>query len=186
MFQKKKTLKVLDFDIENRPLSYWADRPTAEVTAIASCWTDDIRTMQVHMLGRDDPAVMLQSFVERYNEADMVTGHYIRKHDLPQINGALLELGFPQLSPKMTCDTRLDMRVKGDIPATQEYLLELFGIPIQKYHMSQHKWRAGNRLTQEGIAGTETRVTSDVMGHILLRQYMVENNLLKAPRLWKS
>jgi len=33
--------RILDFDIENRPLSYWIpDQPTAEITAIAWAWAD--------------------------------------------------------------------------------------------------------------------------------------------------
>ena len=34
--------RVLHFDLENRPLSYWCDdRPSAEVTAIAWSWADE-------------------------------------------------------------------------------------------------------------------------------------------------
>src|SRR6185436_10157697 len=97
MLTTKKQLKVLDFDIENRPLSYWIPdgKPTAEITAIASCWADDPESMVVHLLGQDDPELMLQFFVNRYNKADIVTGHYIRVHDLPIINGALMEFGLP-------------------------------------------------------------------------------------------
>src|SRR3990170_973063 len=88
--------RVLDFDIENRPLSYWQpDTPTAEITAIASCWTERDKyghflfgSMQVGLLTPwdDGPSDILLAFLERYNEADMVTGHYIRMHDLPIIN----------------------------------------------------------------------------------------------------
>lgn len=185
MLETKKTIKILDFDIENRPLSYWApDMPTAEITAIASCWADDMRTMEVTLLGVDDPLVMLSSFVKRYNEADMVTGHYIRKHDLPIINGALMEYGLPKLEPKLTCDTRLDMYKKGGIPATQEYLGELLELPFQKIVMSQHKWRRANRLTPEGIEATKKRVVGDVYEHMALRIKMVELGLLRAPKMW--
>ena len=128
MLRVKKLIKILDFDIENRPLSYWyGDKTTAETTAIAHCWSNDIRTMEVGLLGRDNPIEILQRFVERYNEADIVTGHYIRRHDLPHINGGLLEYGLPLLQPKLTSDTRSDFVKKGDLPATQEYLAELFG-----------------------------------------------------------
>lgn len=180
-----KTLKVLDFDIENRPLSYWYSRPTAEITAIASAWSDDLSTFRVDLLGDVHPVEMLEAFVDRYNEADIVTGHYIRKHDLPMINGALMEYGMSPLSPKLTCDTRLDMYKKGDIPATQEYLCELLGIPIPKVHMTQYQWRKANRLSEGGLKAAESRVTNDVLQHILLRNKMLELGLLKAPRVWK-
>lgn len=183
--QIKRSLKILDFDIENRPLSYWTpDRPTAEITAIASCWANDMSTIQVHLLGVDESSDILECFLERYNEADMVTGHYIRRHDLPIINGALMEYGYPKLSPKLTCDTRLDMYKKGDIPATQEYLSILLGIPFEKVHMTQYDWREGNRLTADGIQATKKRVMGDVYQHMALRVKMAKLGLISKPKMW--
>lgn len=184
--EPKRRLRILDFDIENRPLSYWIpDKPTAEITAIASCWTDDIGSMRADLLGVEDPVTILQRFLDRYNEADMVVGHYIRRHDLPIINGALMEYGMSGLSPKLTCDTRLDMYKKGDIPATQEYLAELLGIAAPKIHMTQVDWRDANRLTTEGLRKTYRRVTGDVLQNIMLRNKMLELGLLRAPKVWK-
>jgi len=181
----KRALKILDFDIENRPLSYWTpDRPTCEITAIASCWYNDINSMSADLLGVTDTVIILSNFVSRYNEADMVTGHYIRMHDLPIINGALLEFGLPKLEPKLVCDTRLDMYKKGDIPATQEYLGEILGVTIQKYHMTQNDWRTANRLLPAGLEATRKRVTTDVYQHMLIRGKMLELGLLKPPRMW--
>jgi len=179
-------LKILDFDIENRPLSYWYNgKPSAEITAIASCWVDDVGSMQTVLLGEQTLPEILESFVARYNEADIVTGHYIRTHDLPNINGALLEQGMPKLSPKMTCDTKNDMYKKGDIPASQEYLLALLQLPVAKHHMTQADWREANRLTPKGLEATKARVESDVYGHMIMRAKMLELNLLKGPRTWK-
>lgn len=185
--------RILDFDIENRPLSYWQpDKPTAEITAIASCWADDLASMEVLLLGPSDdgPASLLERFVARYNEADMVTGHYIRRHDLPIINGALYELGMTLLSVKLTCDTKLDMFKKADVPATQEYLLEAldvrdqYGNPFRKVHLSQHDWREANRLTEEGLRKTAERVKSDVYGHMALRTEMLRRGMLRSPSVW--
>ena len=177
--------RVLTLDIENRPISYWTpDRPTADITAIASCWSDDPDSMEVLLLGRMTQRDMLRKFVARYMTADLVTGHYIRGHDLPIINGALLEHGLPTLSPKMSSDTRLDLIKKGDIPATQEFLLDTLGIDVPKYHMTQTNWRAANRLTSEGIAQAEKRVTDDVLGHMALRKEMQKRGLLGPPRMW--
>lgn len=178
--------RILDFDIENRPLSYWMpDRPTAEVTAIASCWTDDLGSMEVLLLGPMTVAEILDRFLARYNEADIVTGHYIRKHDLPILSGQLLELGRPPLSAKMTSDTKLDMLKKADVPATQEYLGEVFGIDAPKVHMTQADWREANRLTPAGLAKTEARVAGDVRQHMLLREAMLAAGWLGGPRLWR-
>ena len=92
-----KTLRVLDFDIENRPLSYLGmDYTTGEVTAIAASW-EGKQHVWVKLLGRNTALEMLAGFAELYNQADIVTGHYIRKHDLPVLNGAMLEHGLPPL-----------------------------------------------------------------------------------------
>lgn len=185
MLATKRKLKILDFDIETRPLSYWVPtQPTAEITVIASCWTDDRTSMEVLALGLLSPVEMLERFLIRYNAADMVTGHYIRAFDLPTINGALMEYGLPLLGPKLTCDTRLDMVKKKGIPASQEYLGALFELDTQKHHMTQQDWRKANRLARGGIDGAITRAKSDVDQHMQLRKAMLEEKLLKAPRMW--
>jgi hypothetical protein len=99
---------------------------------------------------------------------------------------------MPLLGPKLSCDTKLDMFTKADVPATQEFLLEtldvrdVYGQPVRKYHMSQSDWREANRLTDRGVEKTRARVKSDVYGHIALRQAMLDRNMLKAPRIWNS
>lgn len=182
-----KPMRVLDFDIENRPLSYWYDgQTTAELTGFAMCWTDDPDSMEVYLLGRDDMDYALNRFVERYAEADMVTGHYIRRHDLPHINSELMERGMPPLTEKLTQDTKLDFVKKGDQPATQEYLAELFGVAAPKVQMSQHDWRDANRLTRRGIEGTRIRCEGDVVQHMQLRKAMLEAGVLNDPKMWRS
>lgn len=181
----RRPIRILDFDIENRPLSYWVpDMPTAEITAIAWCFVDEPETLSVRLLGRVKPEDILFDFVEVYNQADMVTGHYIRKHDLPIINGALMEFGMEQLGAKLSCDTRLDMIKKSAIPATQEYLSETLGLEYPKVHMTQTDWREANRLTPEGLTKTKKRVMGDVLQHMALRKEMLKRNLLHSPRVW--
>lgn len=180
-------LKILDFDIENRPLAYLGpDYTTAEVTAIAACWHNQPRTMRVWLLGRDDPRVMLQEFRKLYEEADIVTGHYIRGHDLPVLNGAMLEQGMPPLGPKLTIDTKLDLVSVRYISMSQENLSEMFGIIQPKAHMSNAMWRESNRLTPKGLALTYKRVIGDVIQHMRLREKLTEQNMLKAPKVWSG
>ena len=181
----KRGYRTLDFDIENRPLSYWVpDKPTAEITAIAACWVDDPRSMKVWLLGRDDPKQMLEEFLTLYNQADMVTGHYIRMHDLPIIRGALMEYGLPILSAKMTEDTKLDLASRGDLPATQEHLAAMFGVRAVKEHMTQAMWREANRLTAEGLEMTDRRVRGDVRQHMELRVALRKAGVLGPPKMW--
>lgn len=181
--------RILDFDIENRPSSYWYDdQTTAEVTAIAWAFTDDPKNIRVEVL---DPTVdnsitgMLYAFLEAYNEAYMVTGHYIRKHDLPILNGAYIENGFDPLSPKMTSDTKLDLVGYRDLPKTQEFLGEMLGVKSPKVHMTQTDWREANRLTPKGIANTKRRVTGDVKQHMEIRKELIARGMLRQPKLWR-
>lgn len=180
-----RRVKILDFDIENRPLSYWYDdRPTAEVTAIAWSLSGSDK-VEVRLLGKHDPTDMFKDFLDAYNEADLVTGHYIRKHDLPILNGAMIEYGFPPLSAKLTIDTKLDLVTQGDLPATQEHLAEMFGLTEKKEHMTQKMWREANRLTKDGLKATETRVKGDVVQHKALRMVLAEKGLLGRPVTWR-
>lgn len=204
-----RDLRILDWDIENRPLSYWVpDMPTAEITSIAWMWHGDHDSMTAALLAppcfhaghearcpempdylmseRD----MLARFVEAYNAADIVTGHYIRRHDLPITNAMLYELDIPLLEKRMTIDTKLDMFKKADLPATQEFLLELLdpqcplGIPLEKFHMTQKSWREANRLTPAGVELTRRRVMSDVHAHSHMREAMEERGWLRPPSMW--
>ena len=181
--------RILDFDIENRPLSYWyADACTAEVTAIAWSWVGEDRTF-VHMLDPPPDHVtslrdMLSTFVTAYDEAAMVTGHFIRRHDLPILNGALLEQGLPPLSAKMTSDTKIDLTRRGAIAASQEALAAMLDIPAPKIQMTQEDWREANRLTPAGLKLTAQRVSGDVLQHKLMRAELLRRGLLGTPRLW--
>lgn len=186
MLESKRKLRILDFDIENRPLSYWySDRPTAEVTAIAAGWSTNPTDIYVYLLGRDDPRYGLESFAELYRQADIVTGHYIRKHDLRILNGAMLEYGLPPLGAKLTIDTKLDLVTQGDLPATQEHLAQMFGVAAPKVHMTQMDWREANRLTREGLRKTQKRVVGDVVQHMDLREALAEAGVLGAPKVWR-
>jgi hypothetical protein len=181
----ERRLRILDFDIENRPLSYAGnDWTTAEITAIGWSWVGSPR-VDVRLLGRHDPREMLLEFLDAFNYADVVTGHYIRKHDLPILQGALLELGLPLLGQKMTSDTKLDLTRRKDLSASQESLAMMYGLPHPKQHMSQPEWREANRLTPHGIKLTKRRVASDVKQHKALRMYLLANGALGPPRLWR-
>src|ERR1700686_2433446 len=98
---KTRTLKILDFDIEARPLSWIGqDYVTKEPTAIAWKLIGSKGKPKVLALGEVSAIEMLTEFLKAYNEADMVTGHYIRGFDLPLISGALSEHGLPPLGEK--------------------------------------------------------------------------------------
>lgn len=182
-----RNLRILDFDIENRPLSYLGNEyTTAEITAIAACFVGEPRTMRCWLLGRDHPVEMLEEFRTMYDRADMVTGHYIRMHDLPIINGALVEFGRPPLDEQLTCDTKMDLVKKGPVfSASQENLCAMLGLPQPKVHMNTALWRRANRLTPGGLRLTQQRAVGDVVQHMALRLALVKRDLLGPPKTWR-
>lgn len=179
-------LRILDFDIENRPLSYLGmDFTTAEVTAIAASWFGQT-TVHCWLLGQVTAEEMLRGFHALYDQADIVTGHYIRKHDLPIINGALVELGLPPLGDKLTSDTKMDFIQSRYISEAQENLSQMFALSDGKEHMSNASWREANRLTPKGLKRTRERVIGDVIQHKGLRNELIKRDLLSAPKMWRS
>lgn len=182
------TARILHFDLENRPLSYWCDdRPSAEVTAIAWSWASE-KLVHCWLLTKDAvtsrPRGSVQEFMEAFGKADMVTGHYIRKHDLPLLNGMLIEWKMPTLSAKLSSDTKLDLVKRLDLPASQEALSAYLGVKAPKVQMTQADWRDANRLTESGLERTYRRCVGDIVQHKQMRQKLIERGLLKAPKLW--
>lgn len=185
-------LRILDFDIENRPLSYLGkDFTTADITAVAASWVGETKITQWLIgagTGRwnsDEVADMLEQFRALYDAADIVTGHFIRKHDLPFLSWAMIEAGLPQLSPKRSSDTYLDCPPGHYASKGQENLAGMLGVRANKVHMTQHDWREANRLTSEGIAKVKARVVGDVIQHKALRAEMVKRDLLGASKVWR-
>lgn len=182
-----RKLRVLDFDIENRPLSYLgSDFTTAEVTAIAWAWVDDPERVTVRLLGEHDLRDILREFVAAYRQADMVTGHFITGHDLPMLNGALMECAMSALEDKPVQDTKTHLIRSKGISLSQESLGAMFRLDHAKVTMNQSKWRAANRLTPEGLQEVRQRVTGDVRQHIELRKELLSLGYLSAPSVWKS
>lgn len=178
------TARILDFDIENRPLSYWcADRPSADVTSIAWSWIGESK-ITCMLLGEVSQYEILKTFSEVFAQADMVTGHYIRRHDLPIVNGALIELGMAILGQKLSSDTKMDLVKRQDLPVSQEALAAYLGVKAPKIQMTQADWRSANRLTKSGLERTRRRVVGDVKQHKEMRAELLRRGLLKAPKLW--
>lgn len=178
------SLRILDFDIENRPLSYLgSDFTTSDITAIAWGFVGE-KSITAFCLGECSQREMLEEFVKAYDAAGIVSGHYIRKHDLPVINGALMEHGLPPLKPKLTSDTKLDLKKRAGLSMSQEALSAMYGLKEPKVHMNQHGWREANRLTPEGIRLTRQRVMGDVLQHQQLRKRLLESGMLGPPKMW--
>lgn len=189
-----RTLRVLDFDVECRPLAwYGGDWVTKQPTAVAWCWVGD-EDVQVQVIGESDrssrvpleEARMLEAFRRAYDEADIVTGHFIRGFDLPLLNGALMRLGRPGLDAKMAQDTKLDLVRAQGLSKSQENLGAMFELGHPKVGMDTTKWAAANMLLPEGIRHTKERVVGDVRQHMEMRARMLDQGLLRAPAVWSA
>jgi len=188
--RERRQLRVLDFDIENRPLTYLGqDFTTSEVTAIAASFGPD-RPMHCWLLDLSPDALeasavaMLKGFRAVWDQADIVTGHYILMHDLPIINGAMAEYHLPLLSPKLVSDTKVHLRPAKGVSKSQESLAAMLRIASPKVGMSQAAWRAGNRGLADDLV--RARVTGDVRQHQEMRLALIKAGMLKAPRMWGS
>lgn len=176
--------RILDFDTESRPLSWInQDFVSSELTAIAAQFIGE-RKMHVWALGESSTEEMLLGFSSLYARADVVTGHYIRSHDLPRLQALLVEFDLPALGPKLTSDTCKDLTRIAALSKSQEALSAMFGLKAPKVHMNQAKWREANRLTPRGIRATKERVSGDVRQHMELRQELLRRGVLKPPRRW--
>lgn len=182
-----RPMRILDFDVEARPL-HWisGDYVSKEITAIAWAWVDRPTDVTCYLLGETEPVDMLSAFVVAYDQADMVTGHFIRGYDLPMINGALTEYQLPALQDKLTHDTKLDLIRRQGLSGSQENLGTMLGLSHPKVQMDQAKWRSANRLTPEGLAEVRKRVVGDVQQHIEMRQRLLDLGYLTAPQMWES
>lgn len=182
--KSRKPMRILDFDIEQRPLSWiGGDYVSKEVTAIGAQFVGEDE-QYCWLLGVDEPEEMLEGFLALYDEADMVTGHNIRGYDLPALNAALVDYNMPMLRSKLSHDTYHDLRKLSGISKSQESLAATLGLMEPKIQMNQLAWREANRLTSEGIELTRERVLGDVIQHIALRAQLLELGYLQSPKRW--
>ena len=192
---KARKLRILDFDSECRPLAwYGGDFVTKQPTAIAWKFIGTKSAPEVAVIGESFDArnvlaeeeAMLKAFVEAYNEADVVTGHFIRSFDLPLLNGALVRLGMPQPEDKLTQCTKSDMAKAQGISKSQENLGAMFELSHPKVPMNTGLWARANMLLPDGIELTRKRVVGDVNQHIEMRASMLSRNLLRSPVPWSA
>jgi len=184
-WRKVRPLRTLDFDCENRPLSYLgSDFTTPELTAVAYQFVGEKGSDDVWVLGEDTLLSILHGFREAWDRADIATGHNVRRHDLPLLNAMMLEAGLPPLHPKLVCDTWADLKRRSPGFASQATLAAILGVKAPKVGMSTTDWREANRLTPEGIDKTRRRVVGDVKQHIALRRELLKRDWLKPPTMW--
>jgi len=199
--KRVKRLKMLGFDLENRPLAYWYDgMTTSEITAFGWKWSDD-ETVYTMLLSREgtfqferstesEPVWLsdkgaYEHFKEVLREADVVYGHNIRRHDLPMLNAGLLRRQLSILPPLLTTDTLRDIPKRGGMSASLENLASYYGLEGEKKGMTQHMWEEANRLKPDGLELARQRVVSDVLLQETLRNKLASLEILGQPRMWR-
>lgn len=193
--RRSEPLRVLGFDLENRPGAYWfGDATTSQITAFAWKWVDEpaVHTMLLTVggrfkcdTGRTVTAVnAYRRFAAELAAAGLVFGHNIRQHDLPTLNAGLLRLLLPPLAPVRTTDTLRDYPKRRGMAANLASFADLYGLDGEKHAMSQHAWEQANQLTAAGMVEARERVVSDVLLQEQLRGRLLDLGLLRAPRVW--
>lgn len=184
---RTRPLRVLDFDIETRRVGFHQagrfNPDGCEPVAIAAGWVGESR-VAVQLRPEADARHMLLWFRNLWEQADMVTGHYIRKFDIPIINGALLEHRLPLLSPKLVQDTKGDLKDIAGLSQSQENLGKMLDIQANKFHMADNDWRAIARFDPDAMESCRKRVTKDVRQHKELRVKLLALDALRNPRRW--
>jgi hypothetical protein len=195
--RKVGTTRLLCFDLENRPLAYWYDgQTTSQITAFGWKWLDEKKPRTLLLLpdGRyeaDDGDMYddVQAhayFGDLLEEAGLVYGHNIRRHDLPILQAWRLRHELEPLPRLLTSDTCLDYPRRKDLSASLENLAAMYGVGGDKFSMSQPMWEAANKLTADGIRLARKRVESDVLLQERLRAKLLDLGLLGAPKAWPT
>jgi hypothetical protein len=172
--------RCLDFDVETRAKGFGdPDWVPQEVTAIAWSWCDEDHVYYATLLDGID--YMFVSFVEAYDEADIVTGHNVLRFDLPVLNSDLMRHDYPPLKAKKVQDTMRIVKTKG-FKKGQDNLSTLLHNPVPKMAMNWQEWQ--DAYEESDWRTIIDRVVSDVRGHKLLRAEMLARGWLRPARVW--
>jgi hypothetical protein len=182
--------RILDFDSECRPMHYAEWRPESQITAIAWAWAERSSPRIYHNVLEQDLSNerdMLEEFLKVYDQADVVMGHYILRHDLPLINDHCIRLGLLPISErggKWVIDTKVNAPQIKALGMSQDNLSVMLNLTNAKHHMSGADWRIANSLTPEGKADSVERVTSDVRQNIELYHALQSRGALRPMKRW--
>lgn len=192
-----RTLAILDFDFESKPLWFWYDKPTAVITSLSYMWSfggsishDSLTTTIATLHSKDAYVEWLENVSDLFSRADILTGHNIDRFDLPLLQAQLMRFGMPSLGTMRTQDT-MRLPKKRDMSASQESLINYkaldlkcpIGMPIYKDHLSIPQWEDAAMGWDDSVL--IERPSSDVHGHAHLREKLIELGYLAAPKLWK-
>ena len=180
--------RVLDMDIETRRIGFHSggrfNPDGCEPVIIAWSWADE-RKVDYRTLIDDGAEAMLEAFLRVYEAADVVTGHYLRKFDLPILAGAYLENDLGAMPEALVSDTKCDLRSFQGLSKSQENLSNMLRLSKDKYSMSDHGWRGIARLEPKAMEEARRRCVGDVKQHKELRVGLLNAGALRAPKVWR-
>jgi DNA polymerase elongation subunit (family B) len=186
-WSRPRRLKVLDFDTECRPLHYSEYRDESQLTAYAWSWVGPDKTrITARILEQDlsNEKKILKEFLKAYHEADIVTGHYITRHDLPLLTDHCMRFGLPLPEARWAQDTKTLLPTVRGLGLSQENLSTLYELDEKKHRMNGRRWAGANTLTPAGRREARLRVMRDVRQHKALLKKLTEKDYLDAPRRW--
>lgn len=183
------TRLTLDFDVETVAAGYadpaWVP---SHVTAWAYSWTHQKKIHSAvlpvaQLFDREAKAEFIRPLLDALRAADVVTGHNIRRFDLPILLTESMRLpGLERLGPTLSQDTIKVGRTKG-FKKGLDNLAELLETMTAKKALNWEQW---DRAYGEGDLKTvRQRVRGDVKMHKEVRLQMRERGWLEAPRIWR-
>lgn len=189
--RQERKLRVLCFDTECRPMHYSEWRPESQITAVGYSWLDaDGKPEKVHVetlkQSLSNEVRVFAGLLAAIRKADLVVGHYIRKHDLPLLNDHAIRFGLTPLGGVLVQDTMKDVKAVKALGLGQENLSQTFGLDDEKHSMSGAKWRSANGLAKGGIEQAAIRVETDVIQCAALRVELLRRRALHTPSTWSS
>lgn len=196
-------LRILCFDIETMPVGFSEWDPEAEIVAICTYWIGEKGKPRYWLVRPENAKQTLKEFCGVYDQADLVVGQYIRKFDLPTINGSLMMHGLPQLQQKMTSDTKDDWGKKRGVSASLESFLVYYqrldslikvNGKTHKAHLGKAHWRhiyraltslRNDEWAQAQLSLLRSRCQGDVIATAKVFKKMSELGHLSTPKVWR-
>lgn len=188
--QQTDSLRILDFDLETLAAGY-ADPAWVpdKITCISASWVgeDEVHTWitgQQAWWSREGRArTVLRPFYEFLSQADVVTGHNLKRFDLRVFNAEAMRCGVEPVRKILVEDTMAILRAKGFKKGLDNIAVEL-GIPERKKSMSWAEWD----LAYEDPSWAEVieRCESDVRIHKQIRVEMNRRGWLKPVTTWAA
>lgn len=188
--------KLLYFDCETVAAGF-ADPDWVPQRVTCISWSWDGNDKITSKTRRDGVLDMFQSFLDVYNEADVIVAHNITRFDLGVINADLMRLklegkNIELLGSKRIQDTMKFPKAKGFKKGLDD-VATLSGVPMEKLSMNHRQWEVaydwdeiieGKPVAKKDWSVVKERCESDVLLLKLVRQKLADAGMLKPAKLW--